>query len=406
MRILVLSDGWPPYKSGGAETIAQNLSNAYVQDGHEVCVVTTEREQASPPGIQPVFPGLSRTTISTSYPKLLRPYLGLWNPGPVSRLPAILRKFRPDVAHAHNVHRYLSYKSLKMCQDAQIPVLLTLHDAMSVDYGRFTQGMDEKSGKPDGDIDYRVRLLPTLKRYHIQYFPLRNRLIRAAIAEWTDLRYAVSGALCDFLRGNGIPVDGCIHTGVDPEEFSGPTSAGSGMGIRERHNLDRRPILSIVGRLTLDKGCLSALKALKEVRAMGHDAVLALLGGTRGECPQFDRAVDQLGLADAVCYAGWLSGSELHNAYHETDVVLVPFNLSRRLSHRRPGSNGLRQTGGRDPLRRREGSSGRWHYWIHCQPILRNRTRGQGQTATKPSGQSGSHGSRGQRANSSRLQDR
>ena len=114
MRILVLSDGWPPYATGGAEVIAEGLAREYEDAGHEVGVVTTVRSGADREALEASNPRLAVHAIATRYPKLLRPYLGLRNPASEGSLVSILRRVRPDVVHAHNVHRYLGYHSLQV----------------------------------------------------------------------------------------------------------------------------------------------------------------------------------------------------------------------------------------------------------------------------------------------------
>ena len=321
LKILILSDGWPPQSKGGAETIAHGLAGAYAASGHQVQVVTTVRQVSKTNDGCEDEDGLAIVPIVSDYPKLLRPYLGLRNPAPSAAVAAAVRRFEPDVVHAHNVHRYLSYDALRRCRQAGAPVLLTLHDAMSVDYGRFTQGVRPEY-RPGQAMDYRVRLLPTLCRYHVQYFPLRNAFIRRYLHTCTDARYTVSAALAEFLGTNGVRVDGHVHTGTDPDRFN--TAEGPAVGLRERMGLGGRSLIALSGRLTEEKGSLAALHMLEGIRKGGHDAVLVALGGSPGDCPAFDTLHQQLGLSEAVAYTGWLTDAALVEACQACDLFLVP----------------------------------------------------------------------------------
>jgi len=46
MKILILSDGFPPNHIGGAEVIAFNLANGFQELGNDVYVITTVRDKS------------------------------------------------------------------------------------------------------------------------------------------------------------------------------------------------------------------------------------------------------------------------------------------------------------------------------------------------------------------------
>ena len=45
MKILLLSDLYPPYSLGGSERIACQLAEQYARSGHEVIVITTVQQK-------------------------------------------------------------------------------------------------------------------------------------------------------------------------------------------------------------------------------------------------------------------------------------------------------------------------------------------------------------------------
>lgn len=307
---------------GGAEVVAHRLATRYASRGHEVGVLTTTRhgtqivEQIASPREIAVF------SVQTSYPKLLRPYFSLYNPAVTATVQSVVSDFRPDVVHAHNVHRYLSYHSLTLCKHAGVPVVLTLHDAMSVDYGRFVQAYRHHPTDIDEVPDYRVKLLPTVLRYHVQYCPFRNPVIRRELRRSVDVRCSPSRALAAFLQTNGISCDAVIPNGIDPGEYA--DQPGQSISHPIAATQPEEPSITVPGRLNTDKGIFQALEAVGLLRDRGVACRLVLLGGARGQDKHFDRRVLELRLEDRVTYTGWLGGSDLVAAYRASSVILVP----------------------------------------------------------------------------------
>ncbi len=323
LRILIFSDGWPPYSKGGAETVAWNLARQYALANPDVGVLTTVREGPSP--YRSKFDDIVgvRFEIPVRYPKLLRPYLSLWYPRVTRAIEQVLDAVQPDCVHAHNVHRYLGYQSLSACWRRRIPVVATLHDAMSVDYGRFVQGYESEPKDSHARVDYRVRLWPTLKKYHLQYFPLRNSRIRRVLLRRVSRLIAQSEELARLLRANGLRVDEVVRCGLEPETYL----EGLPQDETWRAILGARvdtPIVALSGRLIEDKGCFQALQVIEAVRKMGVDVTLLILGALAGDNARFDAAVSAMGLDENVVYAGWLDTVALRSAYQQCDVVLVP----------------------------------------------------------------------------------
>lgn len=302
--------------------MAHGLAARYARRGHEVGVLTTVRHRSQSAEPHESQRGIKVFSLPTSYPKLLRPYVSLYNPAVTKAVRRVIADFRPDIVHAHNVHRYLSYHSLSLCRRAGVPVILTLHDAMSVDYGRFVQAYRHRPTDIDERPDYRVRLLPTVLRYHVQYCPFRNPVIRRVLRQSVDVRCTPSRALAALLQTNGIPCDEVIPNGIDPAEYAAlpdPSTSPPSVAIRTED-----PSITVPGRLTPEKGALQALEAVGRLRDRGIGCRLVLLGGKRGQARRFDRRVSELGLEDRVTYKGWLAGSELVAAYRASSIILVP----------------------------------------------------------------------------------
>ncbi len=130
------------------------------------------------------------------------------------------------------------------------------------------------------------------------------------IDRWSIRRYdeviCVSVDLYERCLGLGVPEDRCWHlaNAVDTEEFardSTPDEAKRRLGA-----LPDRPLIGMVGRLSREKRCDLAIRALDRLRRQGVDAEL-WLAGDGDERPSLERLVADLGLAERVRFKGYVA---------------------------------------------------------------------------------------------------
>jgi phosphatidylinositol alpha-1,6-mannosyltransferase len=319
MKIMVLTDDFPAESRGGAGKIAASLALAYRQAGHEVQVVTTTRIKAHVRTEQP--DGITVYRIYSDYPEQWRAYLSLFNPFVLNYLREIVYRMPPDVVHVHNIHYHLSYQSLRFFgQD--IPIVITFHDAMTVDYGKFVQGIPLHDLSDCPRVDYRVRAWKTLMAYRFRYFPLRNLLIRWYLHRCTWARVAVSEELRRFLEVNGIRCTHVIHNGVDPQAWE--VNPDRVKALQQRLGLKGHKVVLFGGRLGFWKGSEQLVKALPLIVREVPEAKLLVLGAIDGYARSLQDLAGALGVGERVVFAGWLSGEDLAAAYRASDVVAVP----------------------------------------------------------------------------------
>jgi glycosyltransferase involved in cell wall biosynthesis len=140
MHIAVLSDRYPLHPTGGAANVAASLAKRYRKQGHTVSVVTR-----SPNGEDRSIQkdGIRIYTIAAPELSSLQAYYSIYNPFILRSIRRIFSANDFDVVHAHNIHEFLSYHCLKIARKKSIPVVVTLHDAMSVSYGPIHQFINE-----------------------------------------------------------------------------------------------------------------------------------------------------------------------------------------------------------------------------------------------------------------------
>lgn len=126
MRILLISDFYPPYR-GGMEQHVQALAHHLALRGHLVAVATAA---ASPPEAEPQkpavpvypVPGLS-TRLPFIHHDPTRPYpLPMLDPLAYRALQRLIDRVQPDVVHAHG---WSAFTALHL----GLPLVTTLHDS-------------------------------------------------------------------------------------------------------------------------------------------------------------------------------------------------------------------------------------------------------------------------------------
>jgi len=156
MKILILSDDFPPNNLGGAGIIAFNLAKAFNKMGHTLLVVTTVQDKDKE-GVTE-YEGLEIHRIYSNYHDRWRAYISLYNPQTVKEVRKIIKEFEPDIVHAHNVHSHLSYACLKVAKKSGAKVFLTAHDVMLFHYGKLVEYINPKELYCPNKFNYKLLL--------------------------------------------------------------------------------------------------------------------------------------------------------------------------------------------------------------------------------------------------------
>lgn len=129
MRILMVAQSFAPVV-GGEERIVEDLSAELARRGHEVAVATLRQPLGEPPPRRDgVEVELLRSTVQRVPGLAADPERSYATPGPdplaVADLRRVLRRFRPDVVHAHN---WLAHSYLPLAKRSGAAFVLSLHD--------------------------------------------------------------------------------------------------------------------------------------------------------------------------------------------------------------------------------------------------------------------------------------
>ncbi|MFH1226163.1 MAG: glycosyltransferase family 4 protein [bacterium] len=314
MKILFLSDNFPPQSFGGAGIVAYRLAQALKKQGHDIFVITTVQEK-NRQGEEEAN-GLKIFRIYADYHPRWQAWLSLYNPQTAARVKEIIQIVKPDVVHAHNLHYYLSYHCLKIANQFSRAVFLTAHDLMLVHYGKLMP--------KDGRVDYRLTFKDHWAAAGKRYNPFRNLAIRRYL-RYADKIFAVSRALQKTLRINRIKNVEVVFNGIDINER--PVEPFAIDEFKQKFGLVGKQVILFAGRPSGAKGRDVILLALAKVIESAPRAVLLVAG----KIDDYNQKMMEQTIGKSapdlnrhLVLTGWLDSQEMKTALATADVCVVP----------------------------------------------------------------------------------
>lgn len=307
MRILVLSNFYPPYFIGGYEIGCYEAVEGLRQKGHQVKVLTSSYEVAEPMDDGLVYRWL-RTYIGRGFNKKELLVKELYNR---QRLKTLVKTFKPDVLYVWNPWQ-ISLSLVYTARRLGLPVCYYVFDHWMAQWGRSDDWFQWWAYPPAN----RLKRWGKHRASHlVAWLGLETRPIPP------DLRPAQFASA--FLKRQallqGQPVDKArvIHWGIDLCRFP----------YREQIDPPANRLLYI-GQLVPHKGVHTLIEALKLlVNKYGQDRVtLTIVGGT--VLPDYERQLkDQVqtsGLAGRVHFFGPVPREAIPGIYQTHDILIVP----------------------------------------------------------------------------------
>lgn len=322
MKVLLLSDDYPPDGAGGAGRIAHIQARALLRLGHSVSVLSTRQDASLPAEV--TLEGVAVHRLLIRYPLRWRAYLSLFHPAVARQVGQHIEAAAPDVVHAHNIHTYLTYHSLALAHRRGIPTVLTTHDAMPVAYQKFDDFIDPAWQALPPAVDYRVRPLSEIARQRLRYFPMRNILIRRMLHTCLDALISPSRALLHVFRANRLspPRMLAIANGIDPAAYASTPEEQA--VFRQRHGWSGRQVAIFAGRVSHEKGARQLLYAMQQVVQRLPGALLAILARPGPDGEKIVKLAESLGIGQYIQFVGWLAGRDLSLAYGAAHVCVTP----------------------------------------------------------------------------------
>jgi len=291
MRILMVSNLWPPEVVGGAEQYASALAGRLRASGHEVQVLTLGVE--GPDVVATVKPWpypIQETPTQPARRRLLFHAVDVYNPRARRTFDAVLDDFRPDVVHTHAVQG-LSSVALTRPGQRGVAHVHTLHDYWLLCQRNSMVHRDGRSCEP------RCRScvgISWIRNEAIRRSPpgVVLAVSKAIAAEHEQLAWAAPR-----LRVLYNPVEIIPTRRIVPRGDGTPLTFG------------------YLGRLGVDKGVATMLDAFS--RSGLTDARLVVAG--RGPLEPAVR-----GAGPAVVAAGWVDPARKETLLDDVDCLVVP----------------------------------------------------------------------------------
>lgn len=276
----------PATEFGGVQTVCRHLVDAMVARGHDVTVLTTDvaSRRARLGALRERVRGAEVVRVRNVSQRLVA--VNLYTPWRFGRT---LRALLPahEVVHVHDVFNWLTVRTSRELHRLSTPSVLSTDGLFSFDPRR-------------GRARTRRALFRVVGKRIVSRFDLVHA-VRPEELAGVDL-----GVPAERMRfiANGVPY---------------PPLGGDGARFRERWQLGDRPIVLFVGQLLPMKG-VELLTALAAERADG-DGPLFVLVGQRPDGPP---VVAGTWSAPNVVYVGFLSGSDLADAYAAASIYALP----------------------------------------------------------------------------------
>jgi glycosyltransferase involved in cell wall biosynthesis len=291
MRVLMVSNLWPPEIVGGAEQYAARLADRLLDAGHDVHVLTLgDGERAGVSTVAP-WPYPIRTAPSQPAPrKLLFHAVDLYNPRAKHRLDAVLDEVAPDVVHTHVVQG-LSTVALTRPARRGIAHVHTLHD-----YWLLCQrnSMVQRDGTVCGT---RCRSCVAISRLRDEAVRRSPPGVVLAVSQAIAREHEVLPWVAARLRVQYNPVELVTTSRALPRGDGDPLTFG------------------FLGRLGIDKGVRTLLDAFAHRPPSGSRLVVAGRGELEGE-------VQAAG--PPVVAAGWVDAARKESLLDDLDCIVVP----------------------------------------------------------------------------------
>ena len=205
----------------------------------------------------------------------------------------MLRRWRPDVVHAHDW--LVAQSAVTIAELTGAPLVTTIHAT--------------EAGRHQGWLPAPLNLaIHSVERWLVQRSSavitcstaMQDEVVK--LFEVTDTHVTV------------------VPNGIDAERWRAPAAARA--AVRARLG-SAGPLLVYAGRLVHEKGVQTLLEALRELRAR-HDGLRLAVAGTGVYEPQLRARARRLRIARAVVWLGFVDEDELAALLGAADVVVVP----------------------------------------------------------------------------------
>jgi glycogen synthase len=296
VRVLILSWEYPPLVVGGLGRHVEALATRLAAAGHDVRVVT-RGDKAEPTaevvdGVRVLRAPLDPLALDFTTESLLAWAQASDHALLRTALP-LLRRWRPDVVHAHDW--LVAQSAITLSEHTRAPLVATIHAT--------------EAGRHQGWLPRPLNLaIHSFERW----------LAQRAVAVIT-----CSGAMHEEVtRLFEVPAERVVvvHNGVDAARWAVPPAARAAARARLA---PEGPLVVFAGRLVHEKGVQTLLRALPRLRA-AYPTLRLAVAGTGSYDTQLHALARRLRVVRSVSWLGFLTEDELAEVLGAADAVVMP----------------------------------------------------------------------------------
>ncbi|MBF0413344.1 MAG: glycosyltransferase family 4 protein [Desulfamplus sp.] len=309
MNILFLNNYH--YLRGGSEQVYFGEIELLRTHGHLVHAFARKTESDFPSKYAPFFPKDIKTdSLSFGFSTFRMVKEILYSSESKKQLEKILKKFKPDVVHAHNIYGRLTTSVLDLLYANNIPIVMTLHDYKLICPSYKMMFNNRVCEDCKGGKYYQA----VLNKCH------KNSMAASAI-------YALETWLNDYFQKYRLNVsffvapslflkDKLVDFGwVSEQVIYIPNYIVSKVF---EPNYDSKDYLLYLGRLSAEKGISTLIQAFLEVESKSIKLVIAGDGPERGYLESISKNDNR------IKFTGYLSGNELREVTRNAKAVVIP----------------------------------------------------------------------------------
>lgn len=317
MRVLILTNYYPPYEVGGYEQLCRDVAERLTQRDHKTFVLTSDRgtrdqkhviEESNVYRVLTIQPDYTRRLNAAWQFFLTRSWAERHN---LRWLHKVLAQVRPDVVFVWNIQGL----TRRMVLDAEAAVgvkvaywLAGYSPAEPDEFWHYWMAQP-KVRSHLGHLKAKLRQI-ALARMRREGQPMRPVMAHVAVVSHFMRRKGLAeGTLPDHTQ--------VIYNGVEVEQFVHP--------VRPR---GQEPLqLLQAGRLSEDKGAHTAIEAVGYlVQEHGLcDVHLTVAGSGRPDYQtRLNELIERFGIGNFVTMTGWLPRTEIPALINQSHILLLP----------------------------------------------------------------------------------
>ncbi len=289
----MLSWEFPPDTSGGIAAHVSGLSNALVDAGHDVVVLTIEERHRLPthetddnglvvlrawvgglpwlPPSEPIARTASANHALVALSAQLRDTLGGWE---------------PDIVHGHDWRVGWAADTLATIHD--VPFVLTMHGTERIRHGgNLPQGAPSDINSIEWWLAFRADRLIASTRFMVEQLVTSFELPHERVVR--------------------------VPNGIDPTMWHARPPGDSG----------REPFVLTWGRVQYEKGFQVLARSMHQLRSR-VPGISCTIAGRGSYLPELQTQIDVEGVSDIVDLPGFVSDDELHVLLARAGCVVIP----------------------------------------------------------------------------------